>query len=269
MMKKNRFIILALALLSACCCEKNGENDTDTLPEVPEEIKLHSSTETSLSFQWKATEGATAYDWRLLEGTTEVQTGNVSVRNAVISGLTPGTTYKFSVRSINTAGKSAWSEYIEAATSGSSVTPGPGPEDPALSRFYDEFRIPEAEEDGTPRAFPGAEGGGMWATGGRGGKVLHVTSLEDTSSEGTLRWAVSQNYPRIIVFDVAGIIELRSTLNINRMPVLLLYRPQEARTATAAFGEAPTPAITTICWLTTTAATPASTTTMCRSRKVP
>ena len=219
-MKHNRFIIFAIALL-AVCCEKPEEGADTVAPGVPEDVKLHSATETSLSFQWKVTEGADSYDWRLLEGSTEVQKGNVTVRNAVVSGLTAGTTYRFSVRSVNAAGKSAWSGQVEAATAGSSVGPGPGPDNPDLSRYYGEFLVPEAEEDGAARAFPGAEGGGMWATGGRGGKVLHVTSLEDTSSEGTLRWAVTQNYPRIIVFDVAGVIELKSTLNINRNDVTI------------------------------------------------
>lgn len=56
----------------------------------------------------------------------------------------------------------------------------------------------------------------MYATGGRGGKILHVTTLEDTGSEGSLRWACTQNYPRIIVFDVAGVIALNSQLQVNK-----------------------------------------------------
>jgi len=63
--------------------------------------------------------------------------------------------------------------------------------------------------------FPGAEGGGMYTTGGRGGTVLYVTKLTDDGSEGTLRWALNQNYPRVIMFKVSGIISLNSRLDIR------------------------------------------------------
>lgn len=64
-------------------------------------------------------------------------------------------------------------------------------------------------------SFPGAEGGGMFTTGGRGGKVLYVTSLADDGSIGTLRWAVYQKVPRIILFKVSGIIALSKPLSIK------------------------------------------------------
>lgn len=64
-------------------------------------------------------------------------------------------------------------------------------------------------------AFPGAEGGGMFTTGGRGGKVLYVTSLADDGSVGTLRWAVYQKYPRTVLFKISGIISLTKPLSIK------------------------------------------------------
>ena len=63
-------------------------------------------------------------------------------------------------------------------------------------------------------AFPGAEGHGRFVTGGRGGKIVHVTNLND-SGTGSLRAAVSGTAKKIVVFDVAGVIALRSNLNIG------------------------------------------------------
>ena len=63
-------------------------------------------------------------------------------------------------------------------------------------------------------AFPGAEGFGAKATGGRGGRVIAVTNLDD-SGPGSLREAIDAKDPRIVVFRVSGTIPLKSSLSLR------------------------------------------------------
>lgn len=63
-------------------------------------------------------------------------------------------------------------------------------------------------------AFPGAEGGGAWSFGGRGGKVYVVTNLND-SGPGSFREACEAGGPRIVVFNVSGIIPLKEKISIR------------------------------------------------------
>ena len=97
----------------------------------------------------------------------------------------------------------------------------------SMQRYW--WRVDEADASGNvykgtvwscqscQLAFPGAEGYGRHAIGGRGGKVYHVTSLGGGKEPGTLLYGLTEmNEPRYIVFDVSGIIELDFNANFIR-----------------------------------------------------
>ena len=80
-------------------------------------------------------------------------------------------------------------------------------------RFVPWCSKPEELPQADIPAFPGAEGGGKYSLGGRGGKIFVVTSLAD-SGPGTLREACEAGGPRIIVFNVAGEIHLERPIHV-------------------------------------------------------
>ena len=202
--------------------------------DPPAGVRLVSSDESSLAFAWDAVEGAEYYVARLETSFgTLVSGGQTTTRETgiVYDGLDADVSYVFKVRVRVGGVDSRYSSPLEAVTvegegPGPEPEPGPGPDPdpdplPEPSESYAEFKIPAAEDEHRlPLAFPGAEGGGMYTTGGRGGKVIHVTTLAD-SGAGSLRAALNESGPRIIVFDVAGIIELKSTLNIKNGDVTI------------------------------------------------
>lgn len=211
-------LFAAIALALAC----NGPEPELKAPEAPDGLTLARYTANSLTYTWNEVDGAVKYGYRLTDAdggvVTESETFAISV---TARNLAEGLTYYMAVKSI---GEGVSSEYCspvegrphqedEGGEDGSDVdTPLTPP-----ASVYAAMMIPEYEEDGVARAFPGAEGGGMYTTGGRGGQVYHVTSLEDNTNAGTLRYAIEKGpRPLTVVFDVAGTIALKKPLKIEK-----------------------------------------------------
>jgi len=215
-MRKILSILSVTLLLASCGGNKPAPEPQNPVPAIPTGLVVHNATDNGLTFQWDAMQYATSYVWELRQGGAIVQEGTTKNRNVIITGLTKATDYQFGVRAVNENGSSSiiW---VDARTTGT-VDP-PQPPTPEVMA-YAEFAIPSYEEDGVARAFPGAEGGGMWVTGGRGGKVIHVTNLNDKGA-GSLRAAIEEKGARTIVFDVAGIIELQSALKVQNGDVTI------------------------------------------------
>ena len=240
--------IIAVCVLCSCGKESVGGETAPVAPGVPQNVVLTANTGSLLTFAWKAVEGAVKYAARLEYADGKLLSQKNPVQTSVsFEELTKGETYVFKVRAVSGSQTSVYSEPL-TVVAGQSATEeppvdeppiepenpqpedpqpeGPKPEDPPVtpsdpSQYYAQFKIPAGEDaHGKALAFPGAEGGGMYTTGGRGGKVIHVTTLAD-SGTGSLRAALSESGARTVVFDVAGLIELGSTLNIAKGDVTI------------------------------------------------
>lgn len=215
--RRETYLLVAIAasfILYGCGLDAPVEQPH--APTAPAGVKLVSAGASSLVFSWEDAEDADYYVGRLeTPDGSLVPGGQTSTKETSLKyeNLAPETTYSFKVRVRTGDLDSPYSSPVIARTLESGATE-PEPE-PAPNEHYAEFMIPAAEDiHGHALAFPGAEGGGMYTTGGRGGKVIHVTTLAD-SGTGSLRAALNESGPRTIVFDLAGIIELKSALSIK------------------------------------------------------
>lgn len=228
-------VVLLVAVLAGCEPEDvPGEDTGEDTVSAPTGVRLVEAGADALTFTWNEVAGASYYSCRLVTASGESVSGGqttVKANSIRFTGLSANTSYSFKVSVRVGKVDSEFSAPLAAKTlSGGSQEPGDGPgddpgdepgPDPGISEHYAEFKVPAHEDaHASVLAFPGAEGGGMYTTGGRGGKVIHVTTLAD-SGAGSLRAALNEKGPRIIVFDVAGIIELKSTLNIKNGDVTI------------------------------------------------
>ena len=229
-----RFLPLIFGvLIGIAACTPDNPSGTPVEIKAPTGVEVVDSDQTSLTFAWDEVEGASYYVARLeTSDGSLVPGGQTTVKETTVKydGLESNTEYLFKVRAKIGETLSDFCDPVMVATEsdgtenpGTNPDPGPSPEpgpDPGPqpvepSESYAEFMIPTAEDQHKETlAFPGAEGGGMYTTGGRGGKVIHVTTLAD-SGTGSLRAALNESGARTIVFDVAGIIELKSALSIK------------------------------------------------------
>ena len=210
-MKLSMYGLLAgLMMIVACSGSKEDPVKTPETLSAPSGVDIHSTGKTSVTMQWNAVSGAVSYAWQLTQNSATVREGTTSTRNVTINNLTAGTTYRFGVASVSSEGTKSSYTWTEVTTV-KDETPSDG-----LKIKLADFDIPASENDKVARAFPGAEGGGMYTTGGRGGKVYHVKNLND-SGEGSLRYGIEKGErPLTIVFDVAGVIALEKALKVEK-----------------------------------------------------
>ncbi|CAH0020681.1 unnamed protein product [Clonostachys rhizophaga] len=151
---------------------------------LDEHVDLEGKTSTSIS--WKAAKSATSPSYNTYLGT---ETGNLKL---VDSGTSTSATFS----GLNTDDYYYWRVDVVS-------------NDETFVGRENMFRIAHL-------AFPGAEGHGRFARGGRGGKVVKVTTLEDGTGPGTLRYALSvATGPRTVIFDVGGVITTTSRLTVS------------------------------------------------------
>lgn len=164
--------------------------------ELPSPMGLQIDlTSTTAKFTWHAAQVAQGYSVEIAKGNSFVnpffKSDTLSTTELEVTGLEAKTDYIVRLKAIHK-------------------------ENPSITSkgFYEGFttlapEIPEEEQ-----AFPGAEGAGKNTTGGRGGKIIKVTNLNDAGT-GSLRAAIEQSGKRIIVFEVSGNIILQSRLQIK------------------------------------------------------
>ena len=169
---------------------------------------VRNRTASSADINWSPVKNAKKYAYKLYEttvGGSPVKEGETAETSLTLTGLKEVTNYYFVIRSLADEADPYTNDSEDASPVQFKT------KSTAATTFDPE--LPEHEDDDLVRAFPGAEGAGMFTTGGRGGTVYHVKNLNDSGS-GSLREAVGKTGARTIVFDVAGTIELKSTLKI-------------------------------------------------------
>ncbi|MDR2361918.1 MAG: pectate lyase [Prevotellaceae bacterium] len=201
---RKQLLIITIVALYACSCNTGTEEQSPFAPVITfaeDSYTLTAGQPATVSGTVTSNPALTLVRYALVNGATETELGKGFITSTTFpftQTFTPATaTTGFKVVATNKAGdETARTVPITIA----------GGDNPPPTETY---------------AFPGAEGFGRYATGGRGGKILYVTKLTDDASEGTLRWAVTQSGARIVLFKISGIIALNSSLTIKNSNITI------------------------------------------------
>lgn len=206
---KNWVVLCICSVVLGIACEKEKKLEQGSPLTTPTQFGA-TVTETSAVLSWKAVAGADGYYVTVSEKVDFSEIAAVSdtinTTSVRFDGLKHSTKYYARLHALSAVDAALNSKPIstEFTTGVIVVDPGPG----------------EEPEEEVLAAFPGAEGFGAQATGGRGGRVIKVTNLND-AGPGSLRAAINETGPRIIVFTVSGTIELKSRLSIRNGDVTI------------------------------------------------
>ncbi|TYR37252.1 pectate lyase [Sphingobacterium phlebotomi] len=199
-MKKTFSVIVGLCTLVLVACSKDVQDETSSTLPPPESFTITTESK-SATFEWDAVDKADGYFLEI--GTNSsfseivAKTDTTQQTKVQFSGLMPSTGYYARLRAIHKTNPSFTS-----------------------NRLVEAFTTKEEEQPELALAFPGADGYGKTTTGGRGGRVIKVTNLNDAGA-GSLRTAIEQSGPRIIVFEVSGNIKLSNRLRISNGDVTI------------------------------------------------